>query len=281
MWPAGAFTLVALLGAIQGWMSPAWLIPPILVLPVIYVFQHPINIWYVRRFITRFPGKINSILKKAMPYYQYLQGDAKEKFVKRTLHLMVVREHIPKAMDIFPQDARAILAATQAMVTFGLDKYITPNFERVALYPSDFPSPEHKRLHASEVHEDGILVLALDRFMYAFIHPLEGYNTAIHETIEICIQDGVIKVPAGFEERVDAERLLRMRRIKSVEALKSFTGHPEIKLFHLAAEAFFTHPGTFRKEEPELYRELTLIFRQDPLNYANPADMAHFGDSSL
>ena len=265
MWPMSALTLIAFLGAFQGWLSPAWLIPMIIILPVLYVFQHPLNIWYVKQFVHEFPTGIEKALFAMMPYYRNLNVENRRKFRKRTLHLMTAREHIEKAMDSFPLDAKAILAAAQVQITFGFENYQTPTYERIALYPSDFPSPEFKKMHASETHDDGILIFALDRLMFAFMHPKEGYNIAIHETTEACLRDNVFAIPEEFESWVTLDEMLLIRGIESKEAWLEYTGLEELPLFHFTLESFFTQPLVLQNSKPELYRNLCDLMQQDPL----------------
>ena len=158
--------------------------------------------------------------------------------------------------------------------------------------------PEELSPELGESWNDGTVILAWDATLSGAADPRDGENLVIHEFAHQFAFDHHLIPPSisraivpedwfGLERPwkrlpavpdVDAwlrtlresyERRVARGAAPSVLDAYAITNYTEF--FAVATEAFFERPAMLKNEDPALYNELAILFRQDPTSERSPA----------
>jgi Mlc titration factor MtfA (ptsG expression regulator) len=250
-----------------------WIIPPVLMLALIYIFSPQINWrWYVRR-PPALDAPIRRMLQQFHRFYQQLAPEAKQRFRDRVALFMIAHEYMPQGVESIPEDIKAAVAIHAVQLTFGQDDFLLEPFERIVIYPKPFPSPQHPRqFHASEVYEeDGVLLFAAEQLMLGTTAPEQYYNIGLHEWAKVYLH----LHPDAAWPAVDADSWERLERISGMsrEAIVKWINLPEeaIPALPVAISHFFVFPARFKEEWPDAYAAFGAVFQLDPAEMQMPA----------
>ncbi len=253
-------------------LSAWWTIPPLVLAAVFYALQYQINEYLIERFPPKIDERIIQFLKDNFSFYNQLSVWDQEKFIKRLGVFLNLKYFETKGMEKMPIEAKAIVAANGVQLTFGLNKYLLEEYNRVIFYPSAFPSPQHRHLHASETHTDGVMLLALDRLIYSITNRKQGFNISLYEWANIWQEEMNID-PDDFpqlKEETYKEILPKIRGYQNFDSLYRFMGLSYLNPLSVAIEHFFYTPQTFKEHWPVLYQELCNLLNQNPINAQHP-----------
>lgn len=242
-----------------------WSIP--LVFSAIFVFAFKPQIDYMFHNLTKpkLEDELKGVLNRFDPFYQQIQGKTKEKFDERLHAYLVSKDFISKTDNTkISEDVKALIAAQHIKLSLGQDKYLYPEYERIALYPHPFLSPTYEELaHASETeHEDGIILLSLDQAMKSITKPGSFFNLSLYEYAQAFIRLHFSSF--NYETEIDENTLLACGFWNKEDIAKQ-VGIPEINYSAAGIVLFFERPQKLQQANPELYSRYQKILNIDPL----------------
>lgn len=193
---------------------------------------------------------------------------------------------------VVTEEMRVSIAAQACFLLLGLEGGCYPGLDTIVLYPSTYIPREdwayklrmrtgqiadkiQPRLGESWVH--GTIVLSWDAVRHGAVNIQDGKNVVFHEFAHQLDQaDGVADgVPAAWMRSSlhvwaeligkHRERLKRARKKFRRTVLRKYGATNRAEFFAVATEAFFEKPHQLKKKVPDLYDELAVFFRRNPI----------------
>ncbi|MDB4438919.1 zinc-dependent peptidase [bacterium] len=242
----------------------AWAILPAAILALLYLFQPQIDYWWLDKNPIELDPEITLLLQKTNPIYNRLNEEDRAKFHKR-IYLYVEgidfkSKGYERDVDVL-FDVKNMIAQVPITMTLNRKHFLFKDFEHIIMYKHAFPSPVFKFLHTVETHsEDGVIVFSLEHAEHAFFSPYQFYNVAYHAYAE-----AFVKSNPKLDFPTTPNQLW-----SSVETISGFTkdqilgtlGFEKIDLLYILITIYFTHQDKFRKELPEIIKQLDTIFEE-------------------
>lgn len=237
----------------------------------------------MRRYLRRrktvlrpFPGPWRERLERCVGFYRKLDPEGRRRFERDVLiFLSEQRVHGVRGAEV-PDDVKVLVAASGAMLSFGLPDWEWPDVRDVVIYPTTFNEDyeaRHGETIAGMVHHQGPIIFSGPELSHGFCRDRDGYNPGLHELAHVMdFADGVADgVPAGVEwvaaapwVQIVADRLGKVREGNVARALRDYAGKNEAELFAVAVEVFFEQPERLAERDPELFDMLLNYFNVDP-----------------
>lgn len=265
---AGPFVLLVLIFLYLTWevseSYALYIVPPVVILALIYIFSPQINWWWHLRRPPKPDPMVTTLIGKHLPFFSALSAPGKKRFLDRVSLYTIAREFTGQAIENVPADVKGLIAASAVWITFAREDFLLDPYERIILYPHPFPSPQFpEKAHTSETyHEDGVLLFSVDHFMHGFTDPKRFYHLGLHEFAKVFIR----KYPAEPYPQFGAgfwDGLLRVSGFRK-EAIEKWIGLPQEDSLPIAIVHFFSIPDRFRKVFPGEYEMLVKVFGFDP-----------------
>ncbi|MGC4102536.1 zinc-dependent peptidase [Ferruginibacter sp.] len=217
--------------------------------------------------------ELKAILTKRFPYYNQLSAIQKERFLERLQDFIankVFKIHDKTGFKEMP----VLISAAAIQLTFGLKKYLLPNFEFIHVYPEEFV-----RIHDTICFLEGnvsghAINLSWKHFLEGYATPDDGQNVGLHELAHALYYQTFIveenidnNFRNGFDDfningnKVFAQESKPGNDLYSDYALKNFQ-----EFWAESAEIFFEKPAAMKAAYPELYDTIKLLLNQDPYN---------------
>jgi Mlc titration factor MtfA (ptsG expression regulator) len=232
--------------------------------------NNPLLIYYGENL--NFPdAEIEAVLQKHFPYYKALSLLQKQKFIERTQLFIgdkIFKIHCNPGYKEMP----ILISAAAVQLTFGLKKYLLPNFTFIHVYPQEFLGV-HPTLRVLEGNVSGHAInLSWKHFLEGYKDIADGRNTGLHELAHaLYYQTFVVEenVDRNFRDSFDlfseygnkvyAQENLPGNNLYSDYALKNFQ-----EFWAESMEIFFEKPWQLKNAYPSLYAALVELLNQDP-----------------
>jgi MtfA peptidase len=215
--------------------------------------------------------EIAVVLEKHFPYFTKLSPLEKEKFLERTQVFIadkVFKIHCDPGFKEMP----ILISASAVQLTFGLKKYLLPNFRFIHVYPEEFVGI-HPTLRVLEGNVSGHAInLSWKHFLAGYQDTTNGQNVGLHELAHaLYYQTFVVEENAdrNFRDTFDSfteygnkvyqQEALPGNDLYSDYALKNFQ-----EFWAESIELFFEKPWQVKKTYPALYNALVELLNQDP-----------------
>lgn len=212
-----------------------------------------------------------TILNKRFPYYRVLSQLQKRKFTERLQIFIadkIFKIHDTKGYKEMP----VLISAAAIQLTFGLDKYVLPNFKYIHVYPEEFLGV-HPSIRVLEGNVSGHAInLSWKHFLQGYEDTTDGQNVGLHELSHaLYYQTFVVEenVDRNFRDTFDdfnnyGNKVFHQESqpendLYSDYALKNFQ-----EFWAESIEIFFEKPHQLKKMYPELYAALVDMLNQDP-----------------
>jgi Mlc titration factor MtfA (ptsG expression regulator) len=216
-----------------------------------------------------------AILENTFPYYQRLNQNHKDEFVKKLELVLTGKSFIGRAgVSVITSDMKILIGATIVMVTFGWNDLRLPHFNKILIYPDTYYSTISKQYHRGEVNpRHGIIVMSWSCFLDGMVNENDGINLGIHEVAHALKLENQIYYNGESEffnpEVYRSFQLLANEEIQKIKAgnptvFRSSAGLDDDEFFAVALETFFEKPHEFFDYNPSLYGMLVRLMRQDP-----------------
>ena len=239
-----------------------WMVVPITVLVMLYLFKAQLDYWWHTKFPIKFDAELAQFLASKNPYYNSLQGDQKIKFEHRLNLYMEAREYkaigATEQKDI-PYDMKAMLASIPTQLTMHKEDYLISDMDRIFLYKHPFPTPSKQFLHSVESHvEDGVFIFSLHEWQAATHEPKRYYNNIWYGYVDAFLKvtndnTSYIEPYATFEniEKIGGYNEEYILKILGLEAVD-----PLVVLCTL----YFTHEDEMTDKTPKIHAKLQEFF---------------------
>lgn len=242
--------------------------------------------WRERRILRRHPIAEHDwrVAVRDLPAVQRL--DASDQAALRVLATLLLRDKSLEPVQGLALDGarRARLAALACLPVLKLGLHWYREWHSIVVYPDTFV-PERERVDAAgvvhrhrtplhgEAWERGPVIVAWDAVAY----PEAGHNVMVHEMAhKLDMLNGEANGFPPLHRRMSrrawaqvlgaAYRQLERRLAEGYPPpLDPYALESPGEFFAVASEAFFEEPRRLRSFSPELYRQLSLFYRQQPL----------------
>lgn len=225
-----------------------------------------------------FPEHWRSLLEEQSVFYQELDSTRKYEFEQR-VQAFLQQTRITGVNCTVEELDKLLIGASAIIPIFGFPGWEYVNLREVLLYPDsfnhDFEQEGANRSVLGMVGEgalNGVMVLSQHELRQAFLNKTSKSNTAIHEFVHLVDKtDGTIDgIPEILMQRQYILPWLQamQKEIKKIQSDKSdinpYGATNEAEFLAVVAEYFFERPDLLERKNPELYKLLTSMFRQQP-----------------
>lgn len=233
------------------------------------------------------PAQWLTYLLENVPYFSVLPTEDREELL-RHVRVLLNEKHFEgcRGFDV-TDEVRVTIAGHAACLLLHRDSDYFPKLRTILVYPSIFLVEDHHPdqngivspgtdEHAGQSWDLGVVVLAWDEVVQSSKPSREGYNVVLHEfahqlDLEDHFADGTppLSDAAHYARwiavfRADYDDLIRDLRRGHHTVIDEYGATNEAEFFAVATEAFFETSVRLRRKHPELYKELSSYFQQDP-----------------
>ena len=237
-----------------------------------------------------FPAAWREILKRRVPLVRALPADLQLQLKQHIQVLLAEKAFIGCDGLTVTDEMRVTIAAQACLLILNRPRYYYPNLRQILVYPGSFVvdrahtdgigvAHHARQVLSGESWSEGQVVLSWHDTLEGAAIPDDGQNVVIHEFAHQLDQEtgeanGAPVLArrdqyARWSQVLGAEfRLLQRRTARGVDPLFSDYGATDpAEFFAVISEVFFEQPQRMADEHPALYRELTLLYRLDPLSW--------------
>ncbi len=213
----------------------------------------------------------DTLLSRCNPYYRSLGKAGKDRFLKRVLHFMEVKEF--QYIDLESDESMPLLVGAAAIqLTFGLESYLLDYFKTIYIIRDKYRYGPYNMPFEGHVSEDGIY-LSWNHFVREFTDYSDGQNVGLHEMahaltyVNFTVQEGRDKAFHDYfhESSAVARPIFERMQAGETTLLDSYAATSYQEFWAVSIETFFERSTTFRRQLPELYASLCALLNQDPL----------------
>lgn len=237
-----------------------------------------------------FPAAWRDILKRRVPYVRAMPADLQLQ-LKRHIQVFVAEKAFIGCAGLLVSDEMRVTIAAQAclLILNRPDGYY-PNLRQILLYPGGF------LVHRAQTDDSGVahhghdalsgeswsqgqVVLSWQDTVQGAAAPHDGQNVVIHEFAHQLDQEtGAANGAPVLARRAHYTRWSQVLNAE-FKALQARASHHHASLFSdygatdpaeffaVISEVFFEQPQRMATEHPALYRELSLLYRLNPLSW--------------
>lgn len=247
----------------------------------VYIFIFLIVVSYIENFkkfnriIFPLEAEVKKFLPIYFPFYRKLSFRKRILFEKKVkLFLNSFEYRVQQGFAITPE-VKAVLGGAAIRMTFYLPDECFDYYNTIVLFPEPYHSRITGKYHKGEVNPGAkIIVLSWSSIKQGLDPHDDGMNVLIHEYAHALYFEhklmsdhyAVFNEEAfrRFVEQADIE--LEKFKKEEHQFLRKYASTNREEFFAVATESFFERSATFKKDLPELYGTLVLLFRQDPLH---------------
>ncbi|MBN2728786.1 MAG: zinc-dependent peptidase, partial [Bacteroidales bacterium] len=215
-------------------------------------------------------AEVHETLSKYFDYYQHLNEKDKELFVRRVAFFAGTTNFYAQNGLNLTEIHIMMISATFVQLTFGLKKSILSYFNDFHIFPRHFLNYHTNHYHKGEISMQGSLSLSWEDYLEGQKYPKDGLNVGLHEmahalSMEIThsgmgYRHLVIKLQAIYYRARNEINNPRYRVMQFREY--AYTNMHEY--FAVVTEVFFEQAELMREQHPELYKEMCILYKQDP-----------------
>jgi hypothetical protein len=230
----------------------------------IMIFKRPIYLYFYP-----FPKKLSDqqrkIMQSEVQFYRRLSDRKKKYFEHRTADfLKTYAFHGKDGLEI-TDEINVLVAATFVMLTFGMRKYKTNVFDKIIIYPDAYFSTINQELHHGEFNPlYKAVVFSWRHFKQGFASDSDNLNLGIHEFAHALHYHGMKKrdnsaaIFANMYTKIikEVKYPANAKRLVESEYFRIYAYTNEFEFIAVILEHFFETPQLFKKEFPELYKNV-------------------------
>jgi Mlc titration factor MtfA (ptsG expression regulator) len=165
-----------------------------------------------------------------------------------------------------------LISATAVQLSFGLEKYLLPNFNCIHIYPEEFIGV-HPSIRLLEGNVSGHSInLSWKHFLQGFLFPYDGQNVGLHEFAHAYYYqyfetgESVDKTfVASFPDfNNNSSQVLKQEQSPGYDLYSDYGLSNEQEFWAESVELFFEKPIQLKSAYPVLYDALKRLWKQDP-----------------
>lgn len=216
---------------------------------------------------------IVNILTKRFPYFNSLNQLQKNKFFERLDAFMKTKAF--KTHDIRGfKEMPVLISATAIQFSFGLEKYLLPQFEFIHFYPEEFVHTNSPTGFLEGNVSGRSINISWKHFLQGFQYPDDGHNVGLHEMAHAYYWQNFISKENTDKDFVStfsgynntANKILKLEKSPGNDLFSDYGLKNSQEFWAESVELFFEKPGLMNQLHPELYSSLRILLNQDPLN---------------
>jgi Mlc titration factor MtfA (ptsG expression regulator) len=227
-------------------------------------------------------AELTAVLTKRFTYFNSLSVIQQQRFLKRLRTFIankVFKIHDEKGYKEMP----ILISAAAIQLTFGLEKYLLPNFEFIHVYPQEFMRIQETICFLEGNVSGHAINLSWKHFLEGYADPNDGQNVGLHELAHALYYQTFVaeeNVDRNFRDtfgnfnsygnKVFEQELQPGNDLYSDYALKNFQ-----EFWAESAEIFFEKPAAMKASYPQLYDTLKFLLNQDPYNKIAQVDFTN------
>jgi Mlc titration factor MtfA (ptsG expression regulator) len=237
-----------------------------------------------------FPPAWERIIERNFPLYMRLPAADRQE-LRGAIQVFLAEKHFEGCGGLVLTDEIRVTIAAQACLLLlhrRTDDY--PGLVSILVYPSAYVARAVERMPGGVVREElsarlgeswsrGAVVLSWDDVRRGATDIHDGHNVVLHEFAhQLDEESGAAEGAPALERRsmyVTWARVLGsayegLRRDVAEgrpTVLREYAATNPAEFFAVATEAFFEKPARLVRLHPDLYEELKLFYRQDPLTF--------------
>lgn len=240
-----------------------------------------------------FPDAWKKILRNNVPYYKQLTEEKQEK-LQGLIQIFLDEKNFEGCGGLQITDEIKVTIAAQACVLLlGLDNLSSfyPDLRSVLVYPRRYFAPVKDYTEGGTIIEGtenrwgeswshGNIVLAWDQVKKGASDYRDGQNLVFHEFAHhLDYEYGVTVQPDDSESHdpgflvwarvlsTEYKQFLRDLKRQQPTVFDEYGSENLAEFFAVVTESFFEQPKKLHDTHPKLYHQLTLFYKQDPLEY--------------
>ncbi|MFM7854861.1 MAG: zinc-dependent peptidase [Flammeovirgaceae bacterium] len=232
-------------------------------------------IYQETRFRFYYAPIFHRFLNHKFAYYTALPWAYKIKFLRLAKRHYEGFEYISRDKLKITRAMKSLISSAAAQLTLFLPKQSLEHFHRIVLYSDFYRSHITQRKHKGEVNPGlKTIVLSWRGVESGLKEKSDGINLLLHEFAHaLWVEQKIVSgydvfepsLITAFENYASAEmqhvqenanHFFRAYAFKSIE-----------EFFAVAVENFFERSTAFLQQQPELYRILAQLFKQDPSQF--------------
>ena len=236
------------------------------------------------------PGKWNAIIEKRVPYAACLPPDQQERLYGLIQVFLDEKEFEGCGGLQIKDEIRVTIAGHACILLLGGQSDMYPKLRTILVYPKAYIAPESRpgpdgtiteglQGRSGESWSFGNIVLSWKDVLQDSADFKRGRNVVFHEfahqlDFESGSAQGAPILPRGAKysdwARVlggEYESLIDSLEFGKPSLLDKYGALNPAEFFAVVTEAFFLKPNDLWVKHPELYSQLKLYYRQDPILY--------------
>jgi Mlc titration factor MtfA (ptsG expression regulator) len=237
-----------------------------------------------------FPPEWRRILRERVPCFRSLPADLQLQLKKRIPVFLAEKPFIGCAGLEVTDEMRVTIAAQACLLILNRRTDYFANMSQVLVYPGAFVvdklrtdgvgvAHERRTALAGESWSTGQVILSWEDTLDGARVPDDGRNVVIHEFAHQLDQangpaNGAPHLPTRARRKrwsavFSAEFAALQGRVDRGEPslLEAYGATDAAEFFAVASEAFFEQPGRLAQEHAALFREMSLLYRVNPLSW--------------
>ena len=276
----GAHALPLLILSIATLLLLAWLL------------REPLFTEWRRRGVRRvpFPPEWRQILRERWPYFHAMPADLQLQLKKHVQVFLAEKAFIGCNGLVVTDEMRVTIAAQACLLLLNRRSDYFANLRQVLVYPGAFivdklhtdgsgVQQDQRQVLAGESWQHGQVILSWDDTTEGAAVPDDGRNVVIHEFAHQLDQEngranGAPRLPSrGRQARwarvlgQEFATLQQRARDGQPSLLSDYGATDPAEFFAVASEVFFEQPQRLHAEHAALYRELSGLYRVNPLSW--------------
>jgi len=216
--------------------------------------------------------KYHLLLLSGSPYYRKLSAELRRRFIQRTYAFMLSKDF--HYVELVKQERIPFLiSAVAVQITFGLNNYLLDYFRDIYIMRTNYHFGLSGIPFEGHVNSKGIY-LSWNNFEKSFHDYADGNNVGLHEMahaltyVNFTAKRGVDNYfSKRFKEfSKTGRRIFNEMQSGKKNMLGSYAATNYHEFWAVCIENFFERSQLLKIELPDLYLELTMLLKQDPLS---------------
>lgn len=239
-----------------------WLIPPFIILALIWILSPQINWWWWKRNPPPIDKPIIKWMEQFSMFYNSLSSKSKSIFENRMSLFILSKEFgsMGEEKKELPEDLKGIIAHIAIQLTFGREDFLFDKFERIVVYKHPFPTPSKQYLHTVETEtEDGTLIFSMEHLIPGMLRKGEIYNIGLHGFADAFIHENK-HITFPDVDRISWEQLENISGF-SLETILGTTGLEDVNKLTVLINHYVTFYDRLVQVLPDCAKQLNEIFR--------------------
>ena len=231
-------------------------------------------VWEFAATLRPLPPSYVQALEKHNSFYQKLPPESKKRFLRKLQQFIRTKEFVPRGIAFVTDEMRALIGSSAVQLTFGLPNVTLRHFERILIYPDEYYSTINKQYHKGEVNpRHKAIVVSWKYFVQGYADDSDGINLGLHEMAHALKLENMIRNGEhNFFSRTEYNKWLSMAEVEMAKIrrgekspFRQYAGVNEDEFFATGMELYFEQPHELNHYNPELYKTLSNLLRQDTI----------------